>query len=183
MPDRELWEKFFQPEIILKTLGLTSQTGDIAEFGCGYGTFTIPAAQIIQGKVFAFDIESEMVRYTRDIAQKRKINNIETILRDFIAEGTGLKEASVDYAMLFNILHLEKPVELLQEAYRILKPSGTIGILHWNYDPSTPRGPAMEFRPKPEQCIGWATEAGFVQPIQYDLKPYHYGITLIKGGD
>jgi ubiquinone/menaquinone biosynthesis C-methylase UbiE len=31
------------------------------EIGCGYGTFTIPAANQIKGKVFAFDIEDEMI--------------------------------------------------------------------------------------------------------------------------
>jgi ubiquinone/menaquinone biosynthesis C-methylase UbiE len=53
----------------------------------------------------------------------------------------------VDYAMLFNILHAEQPERLLREARRILAPHGLLGIIHWNYDPSTPRGPSMEIRP------------------------------------
>ncbi len=181
MPGREMWEEFFQPEKILKTLGLNDQTIDVAEFGCGYGTFTVSAAKIIKGKVFAFDIEPEMIGITRNEAKKHGLNNIEAVLRDFIAEGSGLKDESVDYAMLFNILHLENPVSLLLEAHRILKKGGKAGIIHWNYDPSTPRGPAMEIRPKPEQILKWAQEAGFINPIQFDLKPYHYGITLTKG--
>ena len=182
MPDQEMWEKFFEPEKILKTLGLNNQTGDIAEFGCGYGTFTLPAAKIIKGKVFALDIEPEMIAITKSEATKQGLKNVEAILRDFIAEGSRLKDASVDYAMLFNILHMENPVELLREAHRIVKPAGKVGIIHWNYDPSTPRGPAMEIRPKPEQVLNWAQEAGFVNPIQFDLKPYHYGIALTKKG-
>ena len=96
-------------------------------------------------------------------------------------EGTGLPDKSVDYVMLFNILHLEKPIALLDEAYRILKESGKLGIIHWNYDPKTPRGPSMDIRPKPEQCVKWSESVGFYGPIQYDLKPYHYGIVLRKG--
>ena len=182
MPDREMWEKFFQPEKILKTLGLNDQTGDVAEFGCGYGTFTIPTAKIIKGKIFAFDIESVMISLTKNEAAKHGLENIEAILRDFIVEKSGLKDESMDYAMLFNILHLENPVSLLLEAYRILKKGGKVGIIHWNYDPATPRGPSMKIRPKPEDCIEWAEEAGFINPVRFDLKPYHYGIILSKKG-
>ena len=46
MPEREMWENFFDPVKTLATLGISSQTGDVAEFGCGYGTFTIAAARI-----------------------------------------------------------------------------------------------------------------------------------------
>lgn len=36
----------------------------LVEFGCGYGYFTLPAAHIAKGLVFAFDVESEMVTTT-----------------------------------------------------------------------------------------------------------------------
>ncbi len=180
MPEREMWERFFDPVKILTMLGINSQTGDVAEFGCGYGTFTIPAAKIIKGKIYAMDIEPEMIRITREEAKKNGLSNVQTVLLDFITEGSGLKDGSVDYAMLFNILHLEKPMVLINEARRILKAGGKLGIIHWNYDPATPRGPSINIRPKPEDCIKWAEEAGFRNPIRYDLKPYHYGIVLEK---
>lgn len=180
MPKRDMWEGFFDPVKILTTLGLNSQTRDVAEFGCGYGTFTIPAAKIIKGKVYALDIEPEMIRITDEEAKKNRLNNVQAIQRDFMAEGSGLPEESIDYAMLFNILHLENPVALITEARRILKEGGKLGIIHWNYDPTTPRGPSMGIRPKPEQCIEWAESVGFRDPIRYDLKPYHYGIVLVR---
>jgi SAM-dependent methyltransferase len=175
-----MWEKFFNPPKILATLGICAKTGDVAEFGCGYGTFTIPAAKVIHGKLFAFDIDPEMVLCTKREAGKLRVSNIEVFLRDFLTDGTGLDPESIDYAMLFNILHLEEPVSLLLEAYRVLKKGGQVGIIHWNYDTSTPRGPSMNIRPKPEDCIEWAGKAGFVEPRRFDLKPYHYGIVLSK---
>ena len=99
-----------------------------------------------------------------------------------MTEGSGLLEESVDYAMLFNILHLENPAVLLREAYRILKIGGRLGIIHWNHDPATPRGPSMNIRPKPEQCIQWAERARFCDPVKFDLKPYHYGIVMLRRG-
>jgi len=182
MPERQMWDSFFDPEKILSILGLNNQTDNVAEFGCGYGTFTIPAARIIRGKVYAFDIEPEMISATNNEAVKHGLKNIVITLRDFMTEGTGLKNVSVDYAMLFNILHLENPVGLLREANRILVKGGKVGIIHWNYDPSTPRGPSMDIRPKPENCNEWAKKAGFSDPKQFDLKPYHYGIVMSKKG-
>ena len=180
MPERNMWEKFFNPNKILSTLGLDSQINDVAEFGCGYGTFTVPAAKIIKGKIYALDVEPEMIRLTVEEAKKQGLINVVAIQRDFMAVGSGLKDASVDYVMLFNILHLENPAVLLSEARRILRKSGKLGIIHWNYDPMTPRGPSMDIRPKPEDCIKWAENAGLNGAIRYDLKPYHYGIVLIK---
>ncbi|MFH0941157.1 MAG: class I SAM-dependent methyltransferase [Candidatus Omnitrophota bacterium] len=183
MPECKLWENFFDPVKILTTLGLNSQMGDVAEFGCGYGTFTIPAAKIIKGKIYAFDIEPEMIRVANEEAKQRKIHNVETILRDFVVNGSGLPDGSVDYVMLFNILHFKRPMILINEAKRILREGGKLGIIHWNYDPKTPRGPSMDIRPKPEDCIKWTESVGFSGAVRYDLKPYHYGIVLIKKGD
>jgi ubiquinone/menaquinone biosynthesis C-methylase UbiE len=183
MPERRRWEKFFNPAKILVTLGINSQTGDLAEFGCGYGTFTIPAAKVIKGKIYALDLEPDMIQITNEEAKKNGLNNVRTVTRDFMAEGSGLPDESIDYVMLFNILHLEKPMLLINEAKRILRDGGTLGIIHWNYDPTTPRGPSMDIRPKPEDCIKWAQSLGFKGAVRYDLKPYHYGIVLTKKGD
>lgn len=183
MPARETWDTFFDPSKVLAALKLNREIGDVAEFGCGYGTFTIPAARVIQGKIYALDIEPDMIRVVGEEAGKSGLDNVKTVLRDFMTEGSGLPDGSVDYVMLFNILHLEGPIVLLTEAWRILKEGGRVGIMHWNYDPKTPRGPSMAIRPKPEQCVDWAKKAGFIDPERFDLKPYHYGIVMSKKGE
>ncbi len=180
MPDCDVWEKFFDPLKIITTLGITAQTGDVAEFGCGYGTFIFPTARTISGTFYALDIEPELIQMVSEEAKRQNLKNVNVVLRDFMAEGSGLEDQSIDYVMLFNILHLENPDTLLKEANRILRQKGMLGIIHWNYDPSTPRGPSMSIRPKPEDCIKWALHSGFHSPERYDLKPYHYGIVLKK---
>ena len=47
MPEESIWVEFFDPAKILRTLRLTPECGDVVDFGCGYGTFTIPAARVV----------------------------------------------------------------------------------------------------------------------------------------
>ncbi len=182
MPEEKIWDSFFNQPSILSKLQLTSVCKDAVEFGCGYGTFTIPAARLINGNMFAIDIEQEMLDSTQEAALQSALTNIKFILRDFVNDGTGLPENSVDYAMVFNILHYEQPVKLLEEAFRVLRNGGILGIIHWNYDPETPRGPEMNIRPKPEQCKQWAEQAGFKMTANgiIDMPPYHYGMAFKK---
>jgi SAM-dependent methyltransferase len=182
MPDEQMWREFFIPDKILDALGVIKIAGNIVDFGCGYGTFSIPAAKRTKGKVYAIDIEDDMIQTTRSKADHDGLLNVSVIKRDFINEGTGLPNRCCVYAMLFNILHAEEPLKLLIEAGRILKKNGRVGIIHWNYDPATPRGPSMEIRPRPEQCQRWIQEAGFmVGGGIIALPPYHYGIVGKKG--
>jgi SAM-dependent methyltransferase len=153
---------------------------DVVEFGCGYGTFTIPAAQQITGNVFTFDIDPAMVSATRQRAAALGISNIIAEVRDCLADGTGLADASVGHVMLYNILHIEEPLVLLREAFRILRPGGKLSIIHWRNDLETPRGPSLEIRPTAEQCRAWAESAGFTYFRHVDLCccSWHWGLVM-----
>ncbi len=182
MPEEATWQGFFDPETTLGTLGLDRSCADVVEFGCGYGTFTIPAARIVAGTVFALDMDPAMLAATGARADEHGLENVRLIERDFMAEGTGLPDGVAEYAMVFNILHPEEPLDLLREARRTLCPAGLLGIIHWNHDPTTPRGPDMSFRPRPEQCLSWAEAAGFERAGDgiIELTPYHYGVVMRK---
>lgn len=178
MPDEERWQSFFDPHAILDALELSPRSQVVVDMGCGYGTFTFPAAQRISGKVYGIDVEPQLIELCKKKSEEDGLSNVTFLQRDFVFEGTGLLDAAADFVMLFNILHAEDPVGLLNEARRILIPGGKVGVIHWNYDPSTPRGPSMEIRPKPEQCQSWIKEAGFQLELPLiPLPPYHYGMT------
>lgn len=177
MPDEESWEGFFDARRILARLDFTGLGTDVVEFGCGYGTFTIAAARLTGGTVHALDIEPEMLETTAAKARSLGLINVRTLRRDFVSDGTALPDESVGYAMLFNILHAEDPVGLLREAFRVLRPGGRVGVIHWVFDAATPRGPDLSIRPRPDQCQAWVQEAGFDLVIPFvDLPPYHYGL-------
>jgi ubiquinone/menaquinone biosynthesis C-methylase UbiE len=178
MPEVEMWKGFFDPAHILGRLDC-SHPGNVVEFGCGYGLFTVEAAKRASGTVYALDIEPEMIAATMTASEKAGAANTRPIHRDFVADGTGLPKESCDYAMAFNLLHIDDPLALLREAFRVLSPGGQLGIIHWNVDPTTPRGPSMDIRPTSEQCRRWAEEAGFrfVREEPWIAK-WHWGLLM-----
>lgn len=182
MPAAEQWESYFDAAGILESLGCRRVRGDAVEFGCGYGTFTLPAAQRVFGTVYALDIDPLMVAATAARVSQAGLNNVMVEQRDFIASGCGREPQSAHFVLLFNILHIEDPVGLLKEAYRILHPAGLIGVIHWRYEVPTPRGPALSIRPRPEQCRAWAEEAGlrWVRDQALPGSPWHWGMVLEK---
>jgi len=181
MPDEKMWNGFFDIDLILSELQINGQVNDIVEIGCGYGTFTISTAKQISGRLFAFDIEIGMI----DVLQKKLtyelIKNVIPEQRDILSQKTGLANNSMDYVMLFNILHHDSPNDFFNEAYRILKPQGKIGIIHWRSDISTPRGPDLSIRPKPNQILDWIDKQKFsIYKEPFIIEPYHFGLIISK---
>jgi len=184
MPGEDYWNSFFDAEcVIRKMFGACGCRGNVVEFGSGYGTFTLPAARHTLGTVYAFDIEPDLIEGLERKAKEQSIANIHAEVRDFIADGTGLASETQAHAMIFNLLHLENPVGLLKEAYRVLCRGGRLSVIHWRSDIPTPRGPSLKIRPTPEQCKAWIEAAGFHAIQDVDLLEccqFHFGIIAVR---
>lgn len=183
MPQQDYWETFFDASCVLRRL-VTRENGalSVAEFGSGYGTFTLPLARLTSGAIHAFDIEPELVRQLAEAAVEENLSHVSAVVRDFVKDGTGLPDASVDHAMLYNLLHIEEPQALIAEARRIVRPGGTVSVIHWRSDRPTPRGPSLAIRPTPEQVTAWLTEAGFCEVTSVDISccTHHYGLVATQ---
>lgn len=178
MPEEAYWETLFDVPLVLDRLGINRDLRDVVELGCGYGTFTLPVAQRISGVLTTLDIEPAMIERTRQRAAQAGVSNVVYVLGDVFANGFGVESASKDACLLFNILHCEQPVRLLTEAARVVRGVGFLLVIHWRYDPATPRGPSLEIRPRPEDLVDWGKQAGLVPNPEgiVDLPPWHYGI-------
>lgn len=180
MPEEAFWEGLFSVDLILDRLGIDSSVRDVAELGCGYGTFTLPVADRISGQVDTFDIDPDMVARTRQRAHESGLSNIVCRVRDVFVEGFIGEPGSKDACLLFNILHCEEPVHVLTQAAHAVRPGGMVHVIHWRVDIETPRGPGMDIRPGPEKIMVWARETGLLEPVLpvLDLPPWHYGVRL-----
>jgi len=171
MPEESYWESLFDVPLVLSRLGIEGCC-DVAELGCGYGTFTAPVAEAISGTLYTFDVEPDMIARTR---QRTAGLPVVCELRDVMELGFGV---AVDAVLLFNILHCTRPVDLLRHAAQALPSGGQVLVTHWRHG-ETPRGPSLDIRPRPEQIVQWAGEAGF-EAIGgvIELPPWHYGLRL-----
>lgn len=171
MPDEAYWESLFDVPLVLERFNFT-QFRDVAEFGCGYGTFTVPIARAIRGTLYTFDVDPAMLART---AERAAGLNVVCENRDVMEHGFGVQ---VDAVLLFNILHCDEPVRLLRHAADALRPGGEVLVIHWRHG-DTPRGPDLAIRPRPEQIVSWASDAK-LDPIgpAFDLPPWHYGLRL-----
>jgi len=180
LPEEAYWESLFDVPLVLERLGLDRSVKDVAELGCGYGTFTIPLARRVSGTVFAFDVEPRMIARTAARAAAAGIRNVKAELRDVLKDGFGLEPGSCSACLLFNMLHCPDPEAVLREAARIIIPGGHVLLIHWRSDIPTPRGPPLSIRPRPTQILQWGHAAGLKPGFTANLPPWHFGIGLGK---
>ncbi len=175
MPDEAYWETLFDVPLVLERLGINDVLGDVVEIGCGYGTFSIPVARAIRGTLHTFDVDPAMVERTRERTGELPPGKVSCELRDVMRDGFGM--TGMDAALVFNLLHCDEPVALLDRAAAAVRPGGRVLVIHWRYD-DTPRGPSLDIRPRPEQIAGWVEQTGRLAPegISIDLPPWHYGL-------
>ena len=101
----------------------------VLDFGCGIGSYAIPAAQIVGdgGIVYALDIHPLAVEKVERRARKENLANVETIQSD---RDTGLPDESVDAILLYDVLHsVPAKGDLLRELHRILKHDGFLSVV------------------------------------------------------
>jgi ubiquinone/menaquinone biosynthesis C-methylase UbiE len=102
---------------------------NVADYGCGPGSFTIAAAEIVgeTGKVYAIDVNPLAVDSVRRRAAGKGLGNVETILvRGY---DTGIEASSMDRVLLIDTIHhIEDAGAFFREVHRILKPDGLLFI-------------------------------------------------------
>ena len=182
MPDEAYWNSLFEISKIVDWLEIEKLKDPIVEIGCGYGTFTVPIAKETRSKVLTYDIDPLMIAFAQNNVIAAGLTNVNFEERDVFDRGTGLESNSVGMIALFNILHFDQRRVMLEEAARILKPSGVAAIIHWRKDIETPRGPMISTRP--DQDIILNAIEGLDLHLLSDSKifePYHWGIQLFKG--
>ena len=77
MPQKDYWNSFFDSKKLIDKLFYNKIIDEnITEFGCGYGTFTIPASFYTTKNIYALDIEDDLIKELRSEAINLNIKNI-----------------------------------------------------------------------------------------------------------
>lgn len=179
MPTEVYWNSLFDIDNIINWLNIKNIKKQIIEIGCGYGTFTIPIAQKVKTKIICYDIDQEMINTTKKNLDKCSLSNYELINCDVLESGIIQEVNSCAMVLLFNLLHFNERISLLKETKKVIGTNGVIAVIHWRNDIPTPRGPALEIRPSPDDIIKDAESVGLKlleKPVI--LEPYHWGIKL-----
>ncbi len=99
----------------------------VADLGAGDGMISQLLAERAK-KVFCIDSSKSMVRLGTDLAKKNNLANL--FYKQGDIEKVPLTDKSVDLALMSQSLHhAQHPKKALDEAYRILKPSGQLVVL------------------------------------------------------
>jgi len=150
---------FLPRENILSEVGI-KPGASILDYGCGSGSYTIPAAQMVgeSGKVYSLDIHPLAVQQVQKIATKKRLTNIETILSDC---ATTLPDESIDIVLLYDTLHdLSEPDKVLAELQRVLKPNGILSI--------------NDHHLKEQEIITKITDKGFFRLLRKGKRVYNF---------
>lgn len=129
----EPWERRMNerqpPEKIMDAIGLKAGM-TIGDIGAGRGRLAVWFSVRVgeSGKVYANDINKDVLDYIDRRCHRHNIKNITTILGE--VEDPLLPEKELDIAFMINVYHhLEKPFELVRNTLPSLKPNGILAIV------------------------------------------------------
>jgi ubiquinone/menaquinone biosynthesis C-methylase UbiE len=138
-PEREAEE---HPDAALDAIGI-ARGSTAADIGAGAGYMTWRLAERVgpSGKVYANDIQPEMLALLRRNMEQRKIANVETVLG--ATDDPRLPADSVDLALLVDVYHeFSAPEAMLRRIREALRKDGRLVLLEYRAeDPSVPIRP------------------------------------------
>jgi ubiquinone/menaquinone biosynthesis C-methylase UbiE len=171
-PERLKW---LPPSEVLSRLHLAPGTR-VADVGAGTGYFSIPIAKTVghAGKVFAVDMQQEMLDLLRQKLEEAEMPGNISLHRG-PASQLPLPDNSVDIAFYANVWHeLDDQDGVLREAIRVTMRNGKVAILDWRSDKESPPGPPQEHRISAETIMGFLQTNGCRRVSCYNVGQYGY---------
>jgi ubiquinone/menaquinone biosynthesis C-methylase UbiE len=137
--ERELEE---HPDEALDALNIKPGMA-VADVGAGVGYITFRLAKRVgpSGRVYANDIQPEMLTRLQERMEKENVTNIETVLGT--QSNPKLPAGKLDLILLVDVYHeLSQPQRMLQEMKKALKAEGRLVLIEYRKeDPSIPIRP------------------------------------------
>jgi len=166
-PERDAWQK---PHAVIQALAL-KPAARVADLGAGTGYFSARLASMLpQGRVYAVDIEPDMVRYLEARAKRENLRNL--IAVEGAPDNPRLPE-KVDLILLVDVYHhIEDRARYFRVLRGALRPGGRIAIIDFTLD--SPQGPPRAARVAPETVKAEMRAAGHALAAEHRFLPHQY---------
>jgi predicted methyltransferase len=149
------------PERLLELMDLES--GDVvADIGAGSGYFSRRIARRVgpAGKVYAVDIQPQMLDRLSELAQSAGIENIVPVLSG--DDDPRLPIGRIDKVLLVDVYHeFQKPEAMLAKIREALSPGGKVYLAEYRLEGGTARHIRRDHRMSAEQVLAEWEPAGF----------------------
>lgn len=173
---------FSNPKHNIEQFGL-SDGNIVVDLGAGSGFYAMEAARAVapHGRVYAVDVQTELLARLRTEAKKNHITNIDILVGDMERSGgMKIREGTVDAAIASNVLFmLDDKKTFLAEVKKMLKRNGKLLLIDWSASYSH-MGPHPDHIVYKDSARKLAQEAGFVLEKEIDAGSHHYGMILRK---
>jgi ubiquinone/menaquinone biosynthesis C-methylase UbiE len=174
--------KFVDPGITTTHFHL--REGDVvADFGAGSGHYLKPLSEAVgkSGLVYACEIQKNLVDALGVKANEQRLTNVRPVWCDIeTVQGTKFKDASLDAALLSNVLfQFENKDAALTEVARALRPGGKLFLIDWT-DSFGNLGPRPEDVVREFDARPMLERAGFICEHTFPAGDHHYGLLCHK---
>lgn len=146
----------------------------LGDMGCGNGFYTLKLARLTgaRGKVYAVDIQSEMLDLLKQRAREARIENVVPVLG--AETDPNLPAGALDLVLLVDVYHeFSHPEEMLRSIRKCLKPTGRIALAEFRAeDPEVPIKPLHKM--SKEQILREFQSNGFRIVGQFDGLPWQH---------
>jgi SAM-dependent methyltransferase len=172
-PARDAWQK---PDEVVAALRLAPDAR-VADVGAGTGYFAVRLARAVPaGKVYAVDIEPDMIAYMEKRAAADGLANLVPVLG--AADDARIPEP-VDVVLVVDTYHhIADRAAYFTRLAGSLRPGGRVVII--DFTAESPLGPPVEHRISAERVVAELGEAGYREVARHDFLPNQYFLELAR---
>jgi ubiquinone/menaquinone biosynthesis C-methylase UbiE len=170
---RDTREREERCSLMLKNLGVKPGM-KICDMGCGNGFYSLKLAKLVgaKGRIYAVDVQPQMLVMLRDRAERDGADNISPVLGSF--HDPRLPTGQIDLVLLVDVYHeFSHPETMLAAMRKSLAPGGVIVLLEYREeDPKVPIRPLHKMSKR--QIELEMKENGFKLVKEFDGLPWQH---------
>ena len=174
-PERDAWQK---PHQVIEALALKPDAV-AADIGSGTGYFAVRLAHFVpQGRVYAVDIEPDMVQYLANRARREGLDNLAAVTG---APDDARLPRKVDLVLMVDTYHhIARREDYFRKLAQSLKPRGRVAIIDFNAQSAM--GPPPGARIAKTRVLVEMERAGYRLVGEHDFLPNQYFLVFQSRG-